>query len=128
MPLESHLYTEGPRLSDFLLAEVLRDWTRESVILAPSTVDLPIGTVLALNATGAYVPYMTDLTESTAADKATAVLIQKISVNTNEQLVVAVTRGCVLAKTHLYFVPGVTDTEKNTAIADLKALGIVCKE
>lgn len=128
MPLESRLYTEGPRLSDVLLAEVLRDWTRESVTLAPTTVELPVGTVLAPDAAGDLVPYMTDLTDSTAADKALAVLIQKVPVNTENQAVIAVTRGCVLAKTQLYFIPGVTDTEKNTALADLKALGIVCKE
>lgn len=128
MPLESHLYTEGPRLSDFLLAEVLRDWTRESVILAPTTVNLPLGTVLAPDAAGELVPYMTDLTESTSADQALAVLIQNVVASTKNQAVIAVTRGCVLAKAHLYFISGVTETEKNTAIADLKALGIVCKE
>lgn len=128
MPLKSATYTEGPRLSDFLLVEVEKHWCRESVHLAPTAVSLPLGTVLAPDGTGHFVPYMTDLAEANQADKATCVILQPADINDEAQDIVVIMRGCVLSKAHLHFDPAVTDAEINTAIADLKALGIICKE
>lgn len=128
MPLKSATYTEGPRLSDLLLVEIHKNWCRESVSLAPTTLPLPLGTVLAPDGAGHFVPYMTDLADANQADKATCVTLQKAEISEDAQDIVVIMRGCVLSKAHLCFDPTDTDTEIKTAIADLKALGIVCKE
>lgn len=128
MPLKSATYTEGPRLSDFLLVEVEKNWCRESVSLAPTTLSLPMGTVLAPDGTGHFVPYMTDLADANQADKAVCVTLQQAEISEEAQDIVVIMRGCVLSKAHLCFDPAVTDAEMQNAIADLKALGIVCKE
>lgn len=128
MPLASATYTEGPRLSDFLLVEVEKHWCRETVSLAPTTAPLPLGTVLAPDGTGHFVPYMTDLADANQADKATCVTLQPAEISAEAQDIVVIMRGCVLSKAQLYFDPAVTDAEKQNAIADLKTLGIVCKE
>ncbi|MEG2173726.1 MAG: head decoration protein [Desulfovibrionaceae bacterium] len=128
MTFTSNLFVEGPRLSDFILMEVHPSWCRETRTLAPTTVVLPVGTVLAPNGKGALVPYMTNLEGATQANVATCVLIQNMEINTQPQDAVVLMRGCVLAKAPLHFSTGVTDTEIKTALAALNALGIVCEE
>lgn len=87
-----------------------------------------MGTVLAPDGAGHFVPYMTDIADANQADKAVCVTLQQAEINEEVQDIVVIMRGCVLSKTHLCFDPAVTDAERQNAIADLKALGIVCKE
>lgn len=128
MPLKTDMHIEGPRLSDFIQVEIHPSWCRETVKVAPLAEGLPVGSVLALDAAGSYVPYMTDLADAAQADKASCVLIQALDVSDAAQDAVVLTRGCVLTKSFLHFDNAVTDPEKQTALAALNALGIVCKE
>lgn len=128
MPFKTDTHIEGPRLSDFVQLEIHPAWSRETINVAPTTVALPVGTVLARDAATSYVPYMTDLADAAQADKASCILITPLDPSETAQEAVVLTRGCVLSKSFLHFDDTVTEPEKQNALAALSALGIVCKE
>lgn len=89
MPL-NHYGEDAPRsLSDLVLLELDMKWCRESGTLAPLSVPMQLGAVLAFDDAGRYVPYMTELTPAVEAaegveaapasyaDEAVAVLISQ---------------------------------------------------
>lgn len=127
-----------PSLSDVLQVEIDMRWSRETGVMAPvsaETGDIPLGAVLACNAEGRLVPYMTELTPAvdstpaTYADAACAVLISRsIPVSETEQPCSIVARGATVAADNLFWLPSVTDDQKKTALGQLKALGIVPTE
>ncbi|MDL2268865.1 head decoration protein [Desulfosarcina sp. OttesenSCG-928-A07] len=113
---------DAPRsLSEVLLVEVNRNWCRDSVDLAPTTVDLPVGAVLARTDDGAFVPYLTAAGDNQAA----AVLVTPKSVSDEVQAAVVISRGARVAASGLAFLSTVTDEEKQTAYGQLTALGII---
>ena len=133
---------DAPRsLSDLVLLELDMKWCRESGELAPLSAPLQLGAVLALDAAGRYVPYMTELTPGTEAsegveavaathaDKAVAVLIsKKIPASEEAQFCTVIRRGACVAAQNLIWLDGVTEDRKKTALGQLSALGIVPKE
>lgn len=141
MPLR-HYGEDAPRsLSDIVLEEMSMSWCRESGTLAPVSVAVPMGAVLALDAAGRYVPYMTELTPGTEAsegveavaathaDKAVAVLISRnLPASEEEQPCTVIRRGACVAAQNLHWLEGVTEDRKKTALGQLSALGIVPKE
>ncbi len=133
---------DAPRsLSDLVLLELDMKWCRESVDLAPLSAPLQLGAVLALDAAGRYVPYMTELTPAieasegveavpaTHADKAVAVLIsKKIPASEEAQSCTVLRRGCCVAVDNLEWLESVSEEQRKTALGQLAALGIVPKE
>ena len=142
MAVLKHSSADAPRsLSEILLMELDNRWCRESGSLAPCTEAVPMGAVLARNADGEYVPYMTKLSAAVAAaegveakpavyaDKAVAVSISTLLPPAEEaQPCVVVCRGVCVAAANLYFGADVTDAQKQTALGQLHALGIIPKE
>lgn len=142
MAVLKHSSADAPRLlSDLLLVELDNRWCREAGILASCEDAVPMGAVLARNADGEYVPYMTKLADAVAAsegveakpavyaDKAVAVSISTLLDPCDEaQPCVVVCRGVCVAAANLHFGAGVTDTQKKTALGQLHALGIIPKE
>lgn len=121
-----HEYSEdAPKsLSEVLLVEVNRSWCRDSGILAPTTVDLPVGAVLAKNEDGNLVSYLAAVGDTTAV----AVLVTPKLKNTAAQSCVVISRGAKVAASGLAFLTAVTDEQKQTAYSQLTALGIVVEE
>ncbi|WP_165174636.1 head decoration protein [Desulfovibrio sp. ZJ369] len=127
---------DAPRsLSDIVLEELSMSWCRESGELAPLSAPLQLGAVLALDAAGRYVPYMTELTPAVeavpavCANKAVAVLIsKKIPASEEAQPCTVLRRGCCVAVDNLDWLPSVSEDQKKTALGQLAALGIVPKE
>lgn len=125
-------------LSDVLQVELDMRWSREAGIMAPLSAeigDVPLGAVLARDAEGRFIPYMAELTlavDSTPAsyaDTAVAVLISRIvPASEAEQPCSVVVRGVTVAARNLCWLPAVTDTQKQTALGQLKALGVVPTE
>lgn len=148
MPLR-HYGEDAPRpLSDIVLEELSMSWCRESGLLAPCAVPVPMGAVLGMDGEGRYVPYMADIsaaaasimeedqedsgpqTQNTAkADKAVAVLISgDLSASEETQPCTVIRRGARVAASNLYWLDGVEEEQKKTALSQLSALGIVPKE
>ena len=124
MPLKHESFDAPMMLSDVLLVEVHSGWCREEITLAPIDADLPVGAVLAVKSDGMCVPYRQTDGDSAAA----AMLITSAGKSTAPQPGVAVMRGVVVATANLHFLPAVTGTQKQTALDQLKALGIVPQE
>lgn len=112
------------RLSEILLVEINRDWCRENGTLAPTTTDLPMGAVLALNEDGNFVPYLLAAGDS----QAVAMLVTPRPKNTAAQKCVVLRRGAKVAASGLVFLDPVTGGQKQTAYSQLTTLGIVVEE
>ncbi len=141
MPLNSYGEDAPRSLSDIVLEELSMSWCRESGSLAPTDKPVPMGAVLALDAAGRYVPYMTELTPAieagegveavpaTCADDAVAVLIsKKIPASEEAQPCTVLRRGCCVAVDNLEWLESVSEEQRKTALGQLAALGIVPKE
>lgn len=116
-------------LSDVLQVELDMRWSREGGMMRPFAQDIPLGAVLAQDEAGLYVPYMAELTPATFADKAVAVCISKLlPASETEQPCTVVARGVTVAAANLVWLESVTDEQKQTALGQLKALGIVPTE
>lgn len=119
-------YTEPKFLGDVLLVEVAQGWTKEDGVLAPTTIALSIGVVLAKAATGEYSPI--DLAGTGVAKKAAAVLATHADISTGQQKIVVIKRGATVAKNELVFPAGATEPQIATALGELEALGIVAQD
>lgn len=124
-----------PSLSDVLQVEIDMRWSRETGMMRPFAQDIPLGAVLARDESGRFVPYMAELTPAvdstpaTFADKAVAVCISKLlPASETEQSCSVVARGVTVAAANLIWLPTVTDEQKQTALGQLKALGVVPTE
>lgn len=111
-------------LSDVLLVELDLNWCRDTGLLAPTAVDMPLGAVLAVNEDGNYVSYLA----AVGNNEAVAVLITAKTKNTAAQKCVVFRRGVKVAASGLAFLETVTDAQKQTAYSRLTALGIVVEE
>lgn len=144
MPLR-HYGKDAPRpLSDIVLEELNMAWCRESGLLAPCAEPVPMGAVLGQDESGRYVPYMADISVSAAsppqqedsspqstakADSAVAVLISgDLPASEEAQPCTVLRRGACVAAANLYWLDGVEEEQKKTALSQLSALGIVPKE
>lgn len=124
MPLYEHS-EDGPRaLSSLLLVEVNRAWSREEATLAPCSIDLPFGTVLARNDEGNFVPYL----QEAVNNQALAVSLEDKKANIAAAPIIVIRRGAVLSASELFFLESVTDEQKTAAKTQLNDLGIVCQE
>lgn len=133
---------DAPRcLSDVVLLELDMAWCREPGVMAPLAKAANLGAVLGLDGAGRYVPYMTELTPAveasegveaaaaTYADKAVGVLLsQELPASDEEQDCTALLRGACVAIPNLEWLESVTPEQKTSALAQLRAAGVVPKE
>jgi hypothetical protein len=128
-------------LSDILLLEIDMRWSREPGLLAATDAAVPMGAVLGTDASGCYVPYMTELAAAIPpvgqtpgvpavnADDAVAVLISRdIAASEDEQPCTVIRRGACVAVANLRWLDGLTEEQKQNALKALSARGIVPKE
>lgn len=137
-----HYAADAPKnLSDILLFEIDPRFCREHGEMAPVAEAVPMGAVLAQNATGQYVPFGTELSPAVeasegveaqpavVADKPRAILISRgIEASGEAQPCAVVRRGACVAAANLSWLATVTEEQKQTALAALADLGIVPKE
>ena len=122
--LYEHSEEASKTLSDVLLVELHVQWCREEGLLAPVAEDAPLGSVLALNADGNYVPYLAAVGDN----QAKGVLVTPKKANSAAQKCVVLRRGVTVAASGLSFLASVTDEQKKISYSQLTELGIVVEE
>lgn len=123
-------YTEPALALEFLQFAVNTDYNFEKVTLTASQGALEAGMVLAkVTGTGNYVPYDDDANGATAGvGIAAAILCYPVANSGSTQEITVLARGpATVKKDALKWEASNDDTEKNAAIADLLAIGIVVR-
>jgi len=118
---------EGPHPGGFLVWEVLRDYTRETVTLASGAGKLAPGTVLGkITASGKYAAH--DPAAGDGTETAVAVLWGKADASGGDVPAVAVVRGPAIVNRHdLVFAGTPSEAEIAAAHAALLAAGILVR-
>lgn len=128
-PFSSH--DIPPTLYDLLLFELDPRWSREQKVLAPSSLALPLGSVLAPNNAAELVPYMTELSPAqgenpaTFADAPPFVLIQNSPAHNESQRVLVLARCARIRPAALVWGETVSEEQKKNALAALEAHDIL---
>jgi hypothetical protein len=119
--------TEGKHAGGFLIWEVLRDYTRETVTLASGAGKLDPGTVLGkITASGKYAAHDPAAVDGT--ETAVAVLWGKADATGGDVPAVALVRGPAVVNRHdLVFVGTPSEGEITAAHAALLAVGILVR-
>ncbi len=116
--------TLAPSIADLVLFEVDPAWSRDKVLYGSGNL-VPLGTVLAKNASGEYNPV--NFAGANGAQLAIAVAAEKVDASAAAKKGTAMRRGCVLETSMLIWPAGATDAQKASATASLDALGIVTR-
>ncbi len=111
---------KGASLSDLLVYEINLLYSREEVTLSSVTADLPMGSVLKANTDGTYSEFA-----AAEGETAAAVLMLAVPKGGTEGLIFA--RGVVLNASLLAWKSGMTDANKQKAVASLKAATIIIR-
>ena len=119
--------TEGPHPGDFVIWEVLRDYTRESLTLAAGAGKLQAGTVLGkITASGKYTPLSPSATNG--AQNAVAVLWGPAAATDTDAPCTALVRGpATLKRAGLILPSGITEAQAAAAHSALAALGLISR-
>ena len=119
--------TEGPHHGGFLVWEVLRDYTRETVTLATGAGKLAPGTVLGKITTGGKYTGLAP-TASNGSQNAAGILWGMADATDADTPSVAVIRGPAIVNRHEIVWPeGATAAQITTATTALAALGIILR-
>lgn len=111
-------------IADLVTFEVDPAWSRDRIVYGSGNL-VPLGTVLAKNASGEYNPV--NFAGSGGAQTAIAVAAEKVDASAAAKKGTAMRRGCVLEPSLLVWPAGATDAQKASATANLDALGIVIR-
>ena len=119
--------TEGPHPGDFLVWEVLRDYTRETITVASGAGKLAPGTVLGKITTGGkytgLVPAATN-----GSQNAAGILWAAIDATDADAASVVILRGpAIVNRSEIILPEGATEAQINAAITALAALGIILR-
>ena len=119
--------TEGKHAGGFLVWEVLRDYTRETVTVASGAGKLEPGTVLGKITTGgkftALVPAATN-----GSQNAAGLLWDTVDASTADAAAVVVLRGPAIVNRHeLIWPDGATEAQITAATTALATIGIVLR-
>jgi len=110
-------------ISDVLLLEVCSGWTKDTVIVAASQT-LAVGQVVGqVTASGSIVILAPGASDGSQI--AVGVMVDPISPIASTQKGTILARGAVVDPTKLQWPGGITAPQKATALAQLKALGII---
>jgi hypothetical protein len=119
--------TEGPHPGSFLVWEVLRDYTRETITIASGAGKLAPGTVLGKITTGGkytgLAPAATNGSQNVAG-----ILWAAIDATDADAASVVILRGPAIVNRHEIILPeGATEAQITAAITALAALGIILR-
>ena len=119
--------TEGKHAGGFLVWEVLRDYTRETVSIASGAGKLEPGTVLGKITTGGKYTVLTP-GASNGSQSAAGILWAGVDATDSDAPGVVILRGPAIVNRHeLVWPEGATETQINTATTALAALGIILR-
>jgi hypothetical protein len=119
--------TEGPHPGGFLVWEVLRDYTRETVTLASGAGKLDPGTVLGKITTGGKFTQLAPAA-SNGSQNAAGILWGPADATAADAFAVVLLRGPALVNRHEITWPdAATSAQISAATAALAALGIVLR-
>ena len=121
------MLTEGPHPGGFLIWEVLRDYTRETVTLASGAGKLAPGTVLGKVTTGGKYTVLTPAATN-GSQTAAGILWDKADTTDADASGVVLVRGPAIANRHeLVWPETATEAQITAATTALAALGIVLR-
>ena len=121
------ILTEGKHAGGFLVWEVLRDYTRETVTIASGAGKLEPGTVLGKITTGGKYTGLAP-TASNGSQNAAGILWGMTDATDVDTPGVAVIRGPAIVNRHeISFPEGATEAQITTATTALAALGIILR-
>jgi len=121
------MLTEGPHPGGFLIWEVLRDYTRETVTLASGAGKLAPGTVLGKVTTGGKYTVLTPAATN-GSQTAAGILWDKADTTDADAFVVVLVRGPAITNRHeLIWPEAATEAQITAATTALAALGIVLR-
>ena len=116
---------KGQYSGGFLVWEVLRDYTRETVTIASGAGKLAPGTVLGKITSGGKYTMLTP-GASNGSQNAAGILWGQADATDADAPAVVLVRGPAIVNRHeLAWPEGITEGQTNTAIAALTALGII---
>jgi hypothetical protein len=119
--------TEGPHPGGFLVWEVLRDYTRETVTLASGAGKIAPGTVLGKITTGGKYTTLAPAA-SNGSQNAAGILWAGVDATAADAPGVVVLRGPAIVNRHEIIWPaGATEPQIATATAALAVLGIILR-
>jgi hypothetical protein len=119
--------TEGPHPGGFLVWEVLRDYTRETVTLASGAGKLAPGTVLGKITTGGKFTVLTP-GATNGSQNAAGILWADVDATDADAPGVVLLRGPAIVNRHeISFPEGATEAQVTTATTALAALGIILR-
>ena len=119
--------TEGKHAGGFLVWEVLRDYTRETVTLVSGAGKLAPGTVLGRITTGGKYTILTP-GASNGSQNAAGILWGPVNATDADAPGVVILRGPVIVNRHEIIWPeGATEAQITTATTALAALGIILR-
>ena len=119
--------TEGKHAGGFLVWEVLRDYTRETVTLVSGAGKLAPGTVLGRITTGGKYTILTP-GASNGSQNAAGILWGPVDATDADAPGVVILRGPVIVNRHEIIWPeGATEAQITTATTALAALGIILR-
>jgi len=121
------MLTEGKHAGGFLVWEVLRDYTRDTVTIASGAGKLEPGTVLGKITTGgkftALVPAATN-----GSQNAVGLLWDAVDASTADAAAVVVLRGPAIVNRHeLIWPDGATEAQITAATTALATIGIILR-
>ena len=118
---------EGKHAGDFLIWEVLRDYTRETVTLASGAGKLAPGTVLGKITTGGKYTGLTPAATN-GSQNAAGILWGPVDATDADASGVVLVRGPAIANRHELIWPnGATEAQITTATTALATLGIILR-
>jgi hypothetical protein len=121
------ILTEGKHAGGFLVWEVMRDFTRETVTIASGAGKLEPGTVLGKITTGGKYTLLTP-GASNGSQNAAGILWAGVDATDADAAGVVILRGPAIAnRSEILFPEGATDPQIATATAALAALGILLR-
>jgi hypothetical protein len=119
--------TEGKHAGGFLVWEVLRDYTRETITVASGAGKLEPGTVLGKITTGGKYVALTPAATN-GSQTAAGILWGSVDATSTDAPGIVVLRGPALVNRHeLVWPDGATDAQITAASTALTALGIVLR-
>ena len=119
--------TEGKHTGGFLIWEVLRDYTRETITLASGAGKLAPGTVLGRITTGGKYTLLTP-GATNGSQNAAGILWADVDATDADAPGVVILRGPAIANRHeLVWPDGATEAQITTATTALAALGIILR-
>ena len=121
------IFTEGKHAGGFLVWEVLRDYTRETVTLASGAGKLAPGTVLGRITTGGkYTSFAPGA--SNGSQNASGILWDSVDASAADAPGVVLLRGPAIANRHdLVWPDGATEAQITAATTALASIGIILR-